>query len=355
MLERDFGRLFMVGFYGSEFSPELKDFIDALNPCGVILFTRNIIDPVQIAELNFAVQKFSIQRLGRPILIGVDQEGGRVRRVKAPFAEFPPVMAMAGGEFPQETIRRYSEITARELILVGFNLDFTPVLDVLGDGIDPANTVIGDRSFGSDPKQVAKFGSLVIRTMKSEGLLTCGKHFPGHGAVAVDSHLDLPIDRRPISRIRGRDVFPFLKAIKAGTDMIMTAHVLFPAFDELLPASLSPAVVENILRNELKFQGPIVTDDLDMGAISKHYSAEEASLLAYKAGADILLICNSPETAFAARRRVFDATRDDPSADERFKRSIATHEALFPGLLRLTRLYDSSSVRNYFKSKLTPA
>ncbi|MCX5872880.1 MAG: beta-N-acetylhexosaminidase [Deltaproteobacteria bacterium] len=351
MLERDFGRLFMVGFYGSEFSLELQAFIDAINPCGVILFARNILDPGQVAELNFAIQKFSIERLGRPILIGVDQEGGRVKRVKAPFSEFPPVMVMAGGESPEETIRRYAEITARELILVGFNLDFTPVLDVLGDGIDPANTVIGDRSFGSDPKQVAKFGALVIRTMKSEGLLTCGKHFPGHGAVAVDSHLDLPIDRRPIRRIMERDVLPFVNAIDAGTSMIMTAHVLFPAFDKLLPASLSPALVENLLRNELKFQGPIVTDDLDMGAISKHYSAEEASLLAYQAGADILLICNSPDKTFAARKNVFDSTLDDPFAEKRFKRSIATTEALFPSLLRLSRRCDSASVIDYFRSK----
>jgi len=350
MLERDFGRLFMVGFYGSAFCPELQSFLDALNPAGVILFSRNILEPRQVAELNFSIQKFSIERLGRPLLIGVDQEGGRVKRLKSPFSEFPPVMTIAQSDFPEEAIQRFAETTARELSLVGFNLDFVPVLDVLGEGIDPHNTVIGDRSLGPDPMRVANLGTVLIRSMRSAGILTCGKHFPGHGGIAVDSHLDLPIDSRPWRVIRERDVFPFVKAIEAGTDMIMTAHVMFPGFDKTYPASLSRTLIDDFLRQELKFHGLVVTDDLDMGAISRHYRPEEASLLAYQAGTDIMLICNSPETAFAARQHVFDSTKDELLAEMRLKRSVDATESLFPNLYKAHKSYDLAKVANYFSS-----
>ncbi|MFA6221993.1 MAG: beta-N-acetylhexosaminidase [Desulfomonilaceae bacterium] len=350
MMERDFGRLFMVGFYGSAFCPELQSFLDALNPAGVILFSRNILEPRQVAELNFSIQQFSIEKLGRPLLIGVDQEGGRVKRLTSAFSEFPPVMTIAESEFPEEAIRRFAETTARELSLVGFNLDFVPVLDVLGEGIDTKNTVIGDRSFGPDPIQVANLGTVLIRAMRSEGILTCGKHFPGHGGIAVDSHLDLPIDSRPSSVIMERDIFPFIKAIEAGTDMIMTAHVVFPAFDETYPASLSPTLIDDVLRQELKFHGLVVTDDLDMGAISKHYRPEEAALLAYQAGTDIMLICNSPETAFTARQHVYESTKDGPLAKMRFNRTITATESLFSNLCKAHESCDLTKVANYFSA-----
>jgi beta-N-acetylhexosaminidase len=186
--------------------------------------------------------------------------------------------------------------------------------------------------------------------MRSEGILTCGKHFPGHGGIAVDSHLDLPIDSRPSSVIRQRDIFPFVKAIEAGTDMIMTAHVVFPAFDETYPASLSPALIDDLLREELKFHGLVVTDDLDMGAISKHYRPEEAALLAYQAGTDIMLICNSPETAFTARQHVYESAKDEPLAETRFKRTVTTTESLFSNLCKAHESCDLTKVADYFSS-----
>ncbi|MGO9737948.1 MAG: beta-N-acetylhexosaminidase [Desulfomonilaceae bacterium] len=350
MRELDFGRLFMVGFYGTAFCPELQTFLLEINPAGVILFSRNIVEPQQVAELNFSIQKFAIEKLGRPLFIGVDQESGRVARLKSPFSEFPPAMTIAQADVPEEAVRRLAETTARELRLVGFNLDFVPVLDVLGNGIDPHNTVIGDRSFGHDPIQVANLGTILIRTMRSMGILTCGKHFPGHGGIAVDSHLDLPIDPRSQAQILERDVHPFVKAIEAGTDMIMTAHVKFPSFDETYPASLSPTLINGLLRQQLKFQGLILTDDLDMGAISKHYRPEEAALLAYQAGTDIMLICNSPEIAFDARRHVFESTKDEPLSKQRLNRSLVTSEALFPNLYKAHKTCDLAQVANYFSS-----
>ncbi len=351
MRELDFGRLFMVGFYGTAFCPELQNFLLEINPAGVILFSRNIVDPQQVAELNYSIQKFAIENLGRPLFIGIDQESGRVARLKPPFSEFPPAMTIAQADVPGKAVRRLAETTARELLLVGFNLNFVPVLDVLGDGIDQRDTVIGDRSFGHDPIQVANLGTILIRQMRSMGILTCGKHFPGHGGIAVDSHLDLPVDLRSQTQILERDVHPFVKAIEAGTAMIMTAHVKFPSFDETYPASLSPTLINGLLRQQLKFRGLILTDDLDMGAISKHYRTEEAALLAYQAGTDIMLICNSPEIAFDARRHVFESTRDEPLTEQRLDLSLAASEALFPDLYKIHTSCNPGSVTRHIQGK----
>lgn len=350
MLERDYGRLFMVGFYGTEFCPELGEFIEAINPCGVILFSRNIIEPRQVAELNFSIQKFAINKLGHPLLIGVDQEGGRVKRLKTPFSEFAPAMTLAAGDNPNDTIRHFASTTAQELRLAGFNLDFIPVLDVLGEGIDPQGTVIGDRSFGSNPIEVANFGTIVIEEFRSKGLLACPKHFPGHGAVDIDSHMDLPIDYRPQETIRHRDLLPFKSVIKKGADIIMTAHVKFPDLDSLYPASLSSAIVGGLLRKELGFTGPVATDDLDMGAIGKYYSAEKASLLAYQAGSDILLICNSPEKVFSSREGIFKSMNEVPQAEDRLRNSLVSIEGLFPTVYEVHRHFDIASVKDYFGS-----
>ncbi len=351
MLERDYGRLFMVGFYGTGFCPELAEFIDAMNPCGVILFSRNILEPRQVAELNSSIQNFSINKLGRPLLIGVDQEGGRVKRLQSPFSEFPSAMTMASGDNPNDSILRFASTTALELRMVGFNLNFIPVLDVLGENIDPQGTAIGDRSFGSNPTEVSNFGTIVIEAFKSKGLLTCPKHFPGHGAVTVDSHLDLPIDYRPQDSIRRRDLLPFQSVINNGADIIMTAHVKFPDLDPIYPASLSPKIVTDLLRKELGFRGPVATDDLDMGAIAKHYSAEEASLLAYLAGSDILLICNSPEKVFSSREGIFNSMKEVPQAEDRLRDSLVAIEALFPTIYDVHRHFDMARVNDYCSSK----
>ena len=156
----------------------------------------------------------------RGIFIGVDQEGGRVRRLKEPFANSGPAFELASSQKPEEAVRRFARVTAEELRLVGFNLDFVPVLDVLGPKIDPDDSVIGDRSYGSDPEIVADLGEIVIQTMRSAGVIPCCKHFPGHGGTSVDSHTDLPVDIRPWEMIEKSDLIPFSRAvdIKGGND-----------------------------------------------------------------------------------------------------------------------------------------
>ncbi len=190
MDRRDIGNLFIIGFDGTEFSPELRSLLDDLNPSGVILFSRNIEDPVQVARLNHDFQRFGNKSRG--FFIGVDQEGGRVRRLREPFAFFPPALELVAGHEPEAAVRDFARTTAREIALVGFNLDFAPVLDVLSHPDELRSSVIGDRAYGFDPETVARFGGIVVEELRTNGIIPCCKHFPGHGGTQVDSHVDLP-------------------------------------------------------------------------------------------------------------------------------------------------------------------
>lgn len=305
--KREIGNLFVVGFHGTRFTSELREFLDELKPSGVILFSRNIEDPVQLAYLNRDLQLFAHKRLGDGLLIGVDQEGGRVRRLREPFTCFPCMMELAQSDRPDDSIRVFARVTAREIRLVGFNVDFVPVLDVVADRDKLDESVIGDRGLGFDPRDVARLGRIVIETMRSEGVIPCCKHFPGHGGTRVDSHVDLPVDGREPAAFQTCDLIPFHEAFKANVEMTMTAHVVYPELDRDLPATLSRAIVGDLLRRRMRFKGVVITDDLDMGAITKQRSPGESCLLACAAGVDLLMFCNHPEKALTARSRLEEA------------------------------------------------
>ncbi len=322
MQERDLGKLFIVGFEGAEFSDELKDFLHELNPCGIIFFSRNILDPLQVATINNQLQSMAISILGDGLFIGLDQEGGRVKRLGRPFSEFPSALELASSADPVFSVGRFASVTATELRLAGFNLDFTPVLDVLPSVETPLGSVIGDRSYGKDPAVVSFLGRTVIEKMKGHGVITCGKHFPGHGGTVVDSHLSLPTDSRAFHELDIRDLVPFRDAIGAGLEMIMTAHVVHMSIDPVNPATFSSPVIMGLLRNIMDFGGVVITDDLDMGAVSALCSPEESALRAFEAGADILLMCNRPENALAARSLVFDSYRQGMFNIERLNASL---------------------------------
>lgn len=325
---REAGSLFLVGFHGTRCTAEVRDLLDDLNPSGVVLFSRNVENPRQLAALNREIQRHCIQRTGEGIFIAVDQEGGRVRRLREGFTGFPSALEMACSQDPESAVRRFAEVTARELRLVGFNLDFVPVLDVLTAGGDPGSSVIGDRSFGSDPSVVSQLGRIVIETMRSNGVITCCKHFPGHGGTSVDSHHELPVDGRPRQALLDTDLVPFRYAMDGAADMIMTAHVLYPGLDVRRPATLSPTILTGLLRDEMGYKGVLVTDDLDMGAVSKQHAASESALMAFAAGADLLLICNSPEKAVAARDAVYEALKTGAVPLERWVDSTRRIRAL---------------------------
>jgi beta-N-acetylhexosaminidase len=344
----EIGNLFIVGFPGADFSPEVSELIDDLNPSGVILFSRNIVDPVQIATLNRNLQEHALTKNREGLLIGVDQEGGRVRRLREPFTGFPPALECASSDSPEDKIREFARITAQEIRLVGFNLDFVPVLDVLDQKEDLDKSVIGDRSYGFEPSIVSRLGLIAMETMRAEGVIPCGKHFPGHGGTDVDSHKDLPVDNRPSEVIRSRDLVPFRDAVAGQVEMLMTAHVLYPALDPVLPATLSPTVIDEMLRREMSYDGVVITDDLDMGAVAKHYPPEDCALKAFSAGADILLICNNPEKAFAARDRIFQALRTGEVPEHRLRQSLRRIAELKAKYARSLRPCDPKRVAEYF-------
>jgi beta-N-acetylhexosaminidase len=347
---REIGKLFLIGFPGMEFSPEVRDLLEDLDPSGVILFSRNIMDPPQIAALNHAFQENALARSPAGLLIGVDQEGGRVRRLKEHFTRFPPALESASSRNPDDRIREFARVTAQELRLVGFNLDFVPVLDVLSQQEDLDKSVIGDRSYGFEPSVVSRLGGIVTETMRAAGVIPCGKHFPGHGGTAVDSHKDLPVDDRSLEIIRSRDLAPFKEAVNAQVEMLMTAHVLYPALDPVLPATLSPLVIDELLRKQMKYDGVVITDDLDMGAVARHYSPDDCALKAFSAGADILLICNNPEKAISARDRIFEAIQTGEVPVDRLRQSLRRIAHLKAKYASSFRPCDPKKAAEYFET-----
>jgi beta-N-acetylhexosaminidase len=343
---RDIGRLFILGFKGTEFSRELKSFLEDLNPSGVVLFSRNIESPVQVAQLNHDLQVFG--RASDGLFIGVDQEGGRVRRLKEGFTEFAPALELSSHPDPDASVRHFARRTAEELTLTGFNLDFAPVMDVIGSPENLTSSVIGDRSFGFDPDKVARLGAVVIREFRSKGIVPCCKHFPGHGGTLVDSHIDLPMDTREFESIERLDLVPFRSAAKMQVEMMMTAHVLYPSMDKLWPATLSGAILNGLLREKLSYDGVVITDDLDMGAVADRYSIEDACTAAFTAGADLLLICNNPEKAFRARQRIFEALKSGEIPESRLMDSITRIEKLKSAYTSSLVPCDMSAARNQF-------
>jgi beta-N-acetylhexosaminidase len=325
-LRHQIGRLLTVGFDGLEVSVELASLAREFGLGGVILFRRNVSEPVQVAELCVRAAGLSPDL---PLWVSVDQEGGRVARLKAPFTEWPP-MATLGRCGDVKLAEAFARALARELRAVGFNLDYAPVLDV---HTNPKNPVIGDRALSEDAGQVARLGCAIVRTLQDEGVAACGKHFPGHGDVGTDSHHDLPIVEHSVERLREIELVPFRGAIESQVAMIMTAHQFMPALDDERPATLSHRIITGLLRDELHYGGVILSDDLEMKAIANRYTVPDAAVLAIQAGCDAVLICstNADVQAAAAEAlvhaveeerlplaRVEDALRRQQRVKERF-------------------------------------
>ena len=304
-LGRQIGQLLVVGFNGHQIPAELRSLAREFSLGGVILFARNIVEPEQVAELAFEAARL-VPDL--PVWVSVDQEGGRVARLKAPFTEWPP-MATLGRSGDVRLAERFARALAAELKAVGITLDYAPVLDI---HTNPKNPVIGDRALAENAEEVARLGSAIVRTLQAEGIAACGKHFPGHGDTGTDSHLELPLVEHPPDRLRAVEFLPFMAAIEAGVATIMTAHVLVPSLDETRPATLSRRVVTDLLRNELKYEGVILSDDLEMNAIAAEYPVSSAAVLAIEAGCDGALICSGDhDTQAAALEALVHAVEDD--------------------------------------------
>ncbi len=274
----------MLGFDGFSLPVEIRALAREFDIGGVILFARNVESPEQVAELGFEAARL-VPDL--PLWVGVDQEGGRVARLKHGFTRWPPAAAL-GRHGDAGLADRFARALARELRAVGITMDFAPVLDVL---TNRANPVIGDRALAGEAGTVARLGTAIIHGLQDEGVAGCGKHFPGHGDTAVDSHHDLPVVEHGADRLRGVEFVPFRAAVQAGVAAMMTAHVLVPAIDGQDPASMSRAVVTGLLRDELGFDGLVFTDDLSMRACADRYTPATAAVAAIAAGGDVALLC----------------------------------------------------------------
>ncbi len=325
-LRHGIGQLLIAGFDGHQVPVELHALAREFGLGGVILFGRNVAEPEQVAELAWEAARLTPDA---PLWVSVDQEGGRVARLTTPFTVWPP-MATLGRSGDEQLADRFARALAAELIAVGISLDFAPVLDV---HTNPKNPVIGDRALAARAEDVARLGATIVRGLQAGGVAACGKHFPGHGDTNADSHVELPLVAHAPDRLRAVEWVPFRAAVAADVAMIMTAHVLVPALDEARPATLSPAIVTGALRRELGFEGVIVSDDLEMKAISVDRSVPDAAVDAVAAGCDALLVCGVDHDLQAATlealvhaveeerlpfARVEDALMRQQAAKERF-------------------------------------
>ncbi|WP_223806030.1 beta-N-acetylhexosaminidase [Ornithinibacillus gellani] len=291
-IKQKVGQFFVIGFDGKIVPDAVRELIQDYHVGGIILFVRNIGTPEEVLALTTDLQR-EAKRAGytHPLLIGIDQENGVVRRMGEGTTVFPGAMALGAAD----SVTHAYDIglaTGKELLALGINWNLAPVLDV---NVNPANPVIGVRSFGESPEKVANLGKAMMQGMQAAGVIATLKHFPGHGDTAVDSHLALPTVDHSMERLEQVELKPFRACMEAGADMVMTAHIHFPAVepDAGKPATLSKRVIDGLLRERLNYQGVVTTDCMEMHAISKSIGTEKGSAAALQAGADIVMISHT--------------------------------------------------------------
>jgi beta-N-acetylhexosaminidase len=315
------GQFLFVGFDGTRPSKEVVEMIKKFKVGGVILFKRNIESLPQLIKLTAELQKLSAPA---SLFIGIDQEGGRVSRLPKEFTIFPP-MELLGRHDQVSLTYSVGEVTARELKAVGVNVNFAPVLDIHSNRKNP---IIGDRAFGETPATVSKHGLALIMGHEDNGVMPCGKHFPGHGDTLTDSHKTLPRVDHSLERLLDFEMRPFQHAVANRLEAIMTAHVLYSKLDPDHPASLSKNIISNILREGMQFDGLVISDDLEMQAILDHYSVKEAAVKAIEAGSDMLLVCKDATLQIEAYEGLLNA----------FKKGILSEKRLTGSLSRIFQL-----------------
>lgn len=324
-LAREVGQLLIGGFDGLDAPTPFTDLVRAGEVGGVILFKRNLAGLEHTQALLARLQALA----PTPLWTAVDQEGGRVQRLGPPFPQLPPMRQLAE-QADEAAVRRAGETLGAALAPLGFRQDYAPVLDV---DTNPANPVIGDRSFSRDPAVVARLGVALAQGLESQGVAACGKHFPGHGDTTQDSHFVLPRLDHDLARLRAIELVPFAAAMRAGIASVMTAHVLFPSLDPEHPATLSEKIIAPLVRGELGYDGVIVSDDLEMKAVADHYGVEDSAVRAIRAGCDQLLICHQPALVAAAHRALVQAVERGVLSRARVAEAaarVARMQARFP-------------------------
>lgn len=287
-LEEKVGQLVIVGVDGYENDEHSKQLMEKYHAGGFILFKKNIQDSAQLLTLLNSLKETNAASNKVPMFLSVDEEGGRVSRLPDEFKKFPSNKVI-GQKNDSSLSYQIGNILGRELGSFGFNMDFAPVLDI---NSNPKNPVIGDRSFGTTAGLVSRLGIETMKGIRAENVISVVKHFPGHGDTSVDSHVGLPRVNHDLKRLESFELVPFKAAIENSVDAIMIAHILLPKLDAENPASFSKAVITDLLRTGMNFNGVVITDDFTMGAIEKNYDMGGAAVKSIQAGADIVLVCH---------------------------------------------------------------
>ncbi|GKU80135.1 glycoside hydrolase family 3 protein [Paenibacillus sp. L3-i20] len=318
-LKEKIGQLFVFGFHGYEPTEQIKELIDSYGIGGTIYFTRNVKDAEQVHSLSVELQQLT-KKAGRPpMFIAIDQEGGMVARLVDGVTLMPGNMALgatAQAESAQETAR----ICGEELRLLGITMNYAPCIDVNNN---PDNPVINVRSYSDRSEVVSELGAAAVVGYQSARVAATIKHFPGHGDTSVDSHHALPVLQHSRERLDAIELLPFRAAIEVGTDCIMTAHVCLPALDATgVPSTLSEPVLTGLLRQELGYDGVVVTDCLEMSAIDEFYGPEQGSIKAIKAGADMVLVSHTFSKQLAALEAVTAAVESGELSEARIDEAV---------------------------------
>ncbi len=313
------GRFFIFGFEEDKINDRIRRFIEIDKISGVILFKRNIPSIADVKLLNKELHRIA----SYPLLVGIDQEGGRVSRFDSRIKV--PSMLDIAKDYSLEEAEKIAFDVAVELKELGFNFNFAPVLDIFSN---PQNQVIGDRAFGRDADTVIKYSKAFIDGYKKGGVITCGKHFPGHGDTFIDSHLDLPISNATIEELEKREFLPFKAAIENEIDTIMTAHILFKNIDKY-PATFSKKILKGILREKLNFKDVIISDDLDMNAIKNKYDIKDVIYKGIEAGVDLFIVSKDEDDM---QRAVLEYTR------QLIQNKEITMERLLESTMRIDKL-----------------
>ncbi|MGH9941189.1 MAG: glycoside hydrolase family 3 N-terminal domain-containing protein [Pyrinomonadaceae bacterium] len=328
-LEQKIGQLLYIGLPGPDFDAETRALVEEIQPGGVIIFGRNVTAPQQLRQLLDGVR----ESVRIEPLLGIDQEGGLVDRLRKICTPMPAARSIRQhGDLAG--VRSLGRITGEALRLLGFNMNFAPVMSIMTDDRDLLSNGLYSRSYGRSPGEVLGYTMVYLRGLQGTGCLGCAKHFPGIGAGEVDSHDEMPIIKLTHDDLLAQDLAPYIELFQREDNMVralMVSHGGFPNIDinrgtaggPLIPASINRDIVTRLLREELGYKGLVVTDDMEMGAIARHYQIEDASRLAVEAGEDMLLICARPELIHRSRRALVQAVHDKVISEDRIDESLA--------------------------------
>lgn len=315
-LEDKIGQMILAGVSGTTMDANAKQLINQIHVGGIIFYQNNFETPAQAVQ--FVNQLKTGNSSSQPLLLGVDQEGGRVARLPGGLVNFPLNKQIGQVNNPEFSFK-VGTLLGQELKEFGLNLDFAPVLDI---NSNPNNPVIGDRSFGNDAEIVSKLGVQTMKGIQSQNVITTIKHFPGHGDTSVDSHLDLPVVNKSLKELKELELIPFERAINQGADVVMVAHILLPQLDKANPGTMSKAVMTDLLRKQLGFTGVIITDDMTMGAITEHFDIGQAAVESVKAGSDIILVGHDFQNVVKIISSLKTAVQNGEISEQRLNESL---------------------------------